>query len=178
MKKRGPPLPRRRWVIGATVIAVLCVSGYLLGRQLWAHHHQRQAEAALDDGDHERALASLTNCYEVWPNDPELHLLAARAERMAGHATEAARRLQSARDAGADAEALTLQQQLLDATTGKLEQVEPALRRHVDAGHPGRRQILDVLIRAYLLRGRAQDAERDATAWIDQSPGDWQPWFL
>ncbi len=178
VRQRGAPRPRRRWILIALALGLLAIGGVLVGRHLWARHHLRQAHAALEVGEPEQALVSLANCFEIWSDDPQLHLLAARAERMAGRAAEAARHLQAAKDAGADPQEWTLQQQLLDAGTGKLEQVEPALRRHADSGHAERRQMLDVLIRAYIARGRAAEAERDATAWIEQAPGDWQPYFL
>jgi predicted Zn-dependent protease len=52
------------------------------------------------------------------------------------------------------------------------------LRDKIAAGHPEKRLLMEGLIRGYLSRQRAEDAQRWATNWIEQSPEDWQPWFL
>jgi tetratricopeptide (TPR) repeat protein len=170
--------PRRAWLALALALPVLGAGGYVAGRQLWAAHHRRHALQALDQGDPEAALADLNRCAEVWPDDPQIHLLLARAYRMAGNETEAFRHLEACRRAGGSAEDIALESLLAAAAAGKLEQSEGPLRQLLRAGHSRKRDIREALVRGYLLRERSADAEALATAWVDEEPGDWQAWLL
>src|SRR5204863_6301992 len=59
-----------------------------------------------------------------------------------------------------------------------LEHDEQTLRHLLETGHPEKRQILEALIRGYIARQRAPEAETLASVWIGEWPSDWQPWFL
>jgi tetratricopeptide (TPR) repeat protein len=165
-------------LILALALLALGGGGYLAGRQLWALGHWRQARQALDDGDAQLALAGLGKCLQVWPNDAEARLLLARAHALAGDREEAFRHLHAWKDATGDAAGAAFEALLLDATLGRLEQAEEALRRQAEAGHPETRRIREALVRGCLARQRDEEAERLATEWIDAAPEDWRPWFL
>jgi tetratricopeptide (TPR) repeat protein len=171
--------PGRALLIAAVALALLAAGGYFGGRHLSASRHREQARRALDDGDYPRALAELNETLRVWPKDAETHLLLARAHRLSGNQAEANRHLLRCEEAGGDRERVALESQMLEATAGRLEQeVEETLRQRVAEDHPDKRWVLEALIRGLLLRGRAEEAEKLATSWIDESPGEWRPWLL
>ena len=170
--------PRWAIVIAAVLLVGVSWGGYWVSRELSARNHMRQARAAINDGNHAAALANLDECLRVWPNDPEILLLQARTHWMAGNRAEASKQLAACKEAGGNAQRLALESQMIAASAGGLEQVESALQKHVEAGHPDKRYILEALIRGYLGRQRAEDAERLATVWIDESPDRWQPWLF
>lgn len=177
---RGAARRHPRWalVIAAVTMVGLGWGGYYLSRQLSARHHLQQARRALDDGNYPAALADLEACRKVWPRDPEVSLLLARTQWMSGNYSEADKQLRACKEAGGDAQQLALEAQMLAASAGSLEQVEVVLRKQLEAQHPDRRYILEALIRGNLIRQQAEEAERLATLWIEESPGHWQPWLL
>jgi tetratricopeptide (TPR) repeat protein len=173
----GSARPRRVLLAVVLLLTALGWGGYALSRQLSAHHHLRQARATLDDGDYPAARAALRECLRVWPDDAETRLLLARAYWMDGNPTEADEHLRAFRAARGDPAQLALESQMRAAAAGNLDPVEAALRKHIEGQHPERRYILESLIRGYLVRQRAEDAERLAGVWIDESPDRWQPWL-
>lgn len=165
-------------VIAALALAGLGWGGYYLSRQMVADRYMRQARQAVDVGDFPAALAALEECRRVWPRDPEIRLWLARAHWTNGKHAEATEYLRECKDVGGDTPQLALEAQMLAASAGDLNQVEAALRKQLEAQHPEKRYIREALIRGYLVRFRTEDAERLASAWIDESPGHWQPWLL
>jgi tetratricopeptide (TPR) repeat protein len=165
-------------LVAAVVLVALGWGGYAARRQFSAQGHLRQARTALDDGDTAAATGELEACLRVWPDDPEIHLLLARNRWTAGDRAGAEKELLAAKAAGGDAEQLALEAHMAAASGGDLERVEVDLRKRVEERHPEKRYVLEALVRGYLVRGRAEDAERFATLWIDDSPGRWQPWLL
>src|SRR5438309_667479 len=102
---------RRRWLIGTALLLILGGGAYFGGQQLWAQHQLHQAQQSLHDGDYPLAIAKLQKCQETWPNDPQTHLLLARANRLAGHHAEALKQLQACKENGGDPASVELESQ-------------------------------------------------------------------
>jgi predicted Zn-dependent protease len=96
---------------------------------------------------------------------------------MANNRDMAVRFLKACRGDGGDTDRIALESQLVEASAGELESSEKTLRQHLDDGHPERRAILEALVRGFIGRGRAEDAERFATLWVDDAPSNWKPYF-
>ncbi|MCI0637809.1 MAG: tetratricopeptide repeat protein [Gemmataceae bacterium] len=178
IKNQARAHPRRTILFCVLAVLALGGVGYLAINQLSARHHWLEAQQALEDGDYEAALARLEKCLAYWPSDAQVHLLSARAQRLAGNFAAAYKHLQASEKTGGKSRESTLEGQLLAAMTGKLEEIEKTLGVHVRAGHPQERHILEALIHAYLSRHRSLEAEQLATVWIQDSRKDWQPWYL
>jgi predicted Zn-dependent protease len=122
MKPDPTRKPRwRLWAgLGLVALVALAGGGYMVGRELWARHHLRQAREALGRFDFEAADAHLEKCLEVRPRDGEARLLAAQTARRAGRPEEAARRLLQCEDLSVPEEDLRLERALLRAQEGDL----------------------------------------------------------
>jgi hypothetical protein len=72
-----------RWPwVAATVAVVAILSLSAAGWWWWdAHDHWRKAQLAYQQEQYPQAREHLTVCLRVWPNSPEVHLLAARVSR-------------------------------------------------------------------------------------------------
>src|SRR5262245_34009652 len=119
--------PRQALVIGALSLIVLGGLGYWASGHLSTLQHRRHGRQALEAGDYTLALAELGKCLQRWPNDVETHLLMARAHRLAGDHPAANRHLLAAENAGGSAERIALETELIEATAGRLDQVEEKL---------------------------------------------------
>jgi len=74
---------RRKWLTLALTVTVLTLA--VLGGIWYVWGQWRSAQAALTADRPEEARSRLAVCLLVWPRDPEVHLLAARAARLSGH---------------------------------------------------------------------------------------------
>jgi tetratricopeptide (TPR) repeat protein len=150
-----------RVVVALIVTGLLGLSLWHLGRHLWAGHQLQAARAALDRGRVEEARVYLQKCLEVRPQNPDVHLLLARAARRAGEYAKAGEHLAQAEKLGAVPEEVALEWQLQAVQRGELAGVENQLWAYADKGHPDRLDILDALARGYLATyrlGAAQEA--------------------
>ncbi|MCX7702002.1 MAG: tetratricopeptide repeat protein [Gemmataceae bacterium] len=169
-----------RWSRRLTIVLLLVLGAlatYGVGRQIWGLQHWKQALRALNEGDAEGALVLLEECRRVWPDDPETTFQIARAYRHAGRSNDAHRFLKISRQQGLDEATAQWEAQLIDAAAGDFSRLEPELRRRLDDGRADLRDIGPVLLQGYLRLGRAEEAERLATRWIGEAPGDWRPYF-
>src|SRR5262249_53076645 len=73
---------RRPWLTLA--VTGLILTATLLGGIWYVWHQWEQAQAALAADRPAEARSRLAVCLFVWPGDPEVHLLAARAARITG----------------------------------------------------------------------------------------------
>src|SRR5262249_42322286 len=123
-----------------------------------------------------QAIRHLHACLRVWPEDPDVLLLAARAARRARSYGEAERLLgvyQQAR--GLDAAAFD---QLLLSAERRIHQVADACWRQVDQGHPDAPLILEALTRGYLRHYRLAEARVCLDRWLQMQPDNAQALFL
>jgi tetratricopeptide (TPR) repeat protein len=148
MLRRHP----RICLVGA-LLAIL-VSGYLIGRQVWAQIQYSRAEAELElslrvqERTHlAESRRLLAGALTVWTDDPRLYFLLARAARRAGDLDEARLQLRRAEQLDWVAEAIDLERTLLAVQQGKFGSKELAgLAAFVRLDHPDKLVILEALV--------------------------------
>jgi tetratricopeptide (TPR) repeat protein len=159
--------------LGVLLLLGLTAAGLgLVGMQLWAAYHFRAARRDLaryhpaEAGDH------LAACLRVWPNDPDVLFLAARAARCTGlfdMADDFLNRRQELRGRDDD---LVLERALLTAERGDVDQVLKFCKAKVEANDPDSPLILEALargsLRAYPYRLR--DADWAIEVWLRREP--------
>jgi tetratricopeptide (TPR) repeat protein len=148
----------------------------LAGPRALAWYHFRAARSELERFHNPQAIRHLQACMRVWPEDPDVLLLAARAARRARSYGEAERLLglyQQAR--GLDAAAFD---QLLLSAERRVEQVADACWRQVDQGSPDAPLLLEALTRGYLRHYRLVEARVCLNRWLQTQPDNAQALFL
>ncbi len=115
----------------------------------------------------------------VWPGDPEVHRLAARAARLCGDLAGAENHLKRCLklDGGAT-QAVQLEFLLLRVQSGELEEVAPTLVAAIESKHPETPVILETLAGAYLHRLRYAAADAFLSRWIEICPNVAKPYQL
>jgi predicted Zn-dependent protease len=147
------------------------------GAHLWAWHHYRAARAALEGHRVPEAQRHLQQCLRVWPTSGSAHLLAARADRLAGDFDGAERHRQRAEELRAEHDATVLEWALLRAQIGDVDEVEKFLRERVDRGDPDSPAILEALTEGYLRMYRVVQAMACLERWLRLRPDDPQALF-
>jgi Flp pilus assembly protein TadD len=106
----------------------------------------RSAEQSLAAYDFPGACELLARCEARRPNDPEIQLLACRAARRAGDLTAAEQHYARYRQLveGSQPNAL-LERALIDAQSGRVDEVRPYLLTCLDVKHPRSEEILEAL---------------------------------
>lgn len=169
----------RRWVGPAVLVfLVLAAGGYFGGRYWWYASRFAAAREAERRRDLTTARADLDRCLRFWPDDPEVHLLAARVGwRSAlarpfepGWDQPARAHLAEADRSPALADRVDLERSLLAAVTGNLRLVEARLIDAVMDDHPESTAILEALTRANLDSHQPANAARCATLLIGRAP--------
>jgi predicted Zn-dependent protease len=148
---------------------VVAAAGAWAWPQVWACYHFRAAEAELRRYHNPQAIRHLQVCLGVWPHDPDVLLLAARAARRARHYSEAEHLLQMYQQARGLDDAATLEQLLLSAER-RVDQVAGLCWHHVEQGHPDTPLILEALSRGYLRQYRLVEARRCLDHWLQDQP--------
>src|SRR5262249_43816962 len=86
---------RRRRLLAVGILLALIVAGLIwAGPHLRTWYHFRAAQVEVQRCHNPQALRHLQVCLRDWPDDPDVLLLAARAERRALHYSEAGRLLE------------------------------------------------------------------------------------
>src|SRR6516162_2782194 len=141
----------RKLVIGLGCGLAILVAGWfvlkpwLLPRlQAWDHVHSARSE--LKNYHNPQALRHLKECMRQWPDDPDLLLLTARAERRALHYAEAERLLERYQEARGLDDAYSFEQLLLTAER-RVDRVADQCWRFVENGHEDTVLILEALTR-------------------------------
>jgi predicted Zn-dependent protease len=169
-------------------LAVVMVAGTLAAAVLaalaCAHYEWQAAHTALAADRPREALSRITLCLYVWPWDPEVHLLAARAARLSGDLAGAEAHLNRCLKLQGEAtQAVQLEFLLHRAQAGELDDVAGTLIDCVENGHEESPVILETLSRAYMLRLRYRPAYACLTRWIELRPDaakayHWRGWVL
>src|SRR5690242_17700953 len=122
MTAPGPPARRRfrRAALLLFLLALLAAAGGLAGRRLWADHHFRRALEAEGRRDFEAAYRHGQHCLSGRPDRAGGHLFLARVARRGGQPDQAREHLARARELGAPADAVALENALLLAQAGDL----------------------------------------------------------
>jgi tetratricopeptide (TPR) repeat protein len=167
-----------RLITGVIAFIAVCI---LL--QLWliphlkAWYHGHAARSELKNYHTPQALRHLDACRSVWPDDPDLALLAARAERRALHYAEAERLLEEYRNARGLDEAASFEQLLLSAERN-VDRVADVCRRYVNEGHEDSALILEALTRGYFRQYQLGAARWCLDRWLELQPNNPQAHYL
>jgi tetratricopeptide (TPR) repeat protein len=161
------------------LVALLLVLGLPLGgRHLWAYWHYRSAQKALGVRDFAGAHEHFVQCLKVWSSSTDVHLKAARAARKAGDFEETERLLRHCIDLGGDADAIYLEQLLVQVQRGRLADAEPQLVSRVADNHPNSVAILEVLTLAYIQTYQLGSAQTCVKRWLELEPDRPEAWLL
>ena len=166
---------RRRPVLAAGVLLPVLVGVVWAGDQglIWRHFllSQRATSVrALDD-----AQRHIRVCLDAWPDDPAVHVLAARIARLQKQPEEAFRRLDEAKRLGGDAERILLEKYLLRAERGEVRDVEKKLLAFVAKDDRDAIFILDVLTYQWTKSRRFAEAFARLQDWVERQPGQREP---
>jgi tetratricopeptide (TPR) repeat protein len=162
--------------LAALVAAWLLFQPWLLPR-FRAWQHARAARSELKNYHNSQALRHLQECRSIWPNDPDLLLLAARAERRSMHYAEAERFLEEFRSARGSDEACSFEQLLLNAERS-VDRVANRCRWYVEQGHEDSALILEALARGYFRQYQPGAARWCLDRWLQMEPNNAQVHYL
>jgi hypothetical protein len=68
---------------------------YTGGRQAWGWHHDRQGQSAAAAADFAAAGKHWQTCFTVWPDSPDVHLVAAHTSLRSGNTDDALEHLKA-----------------------------------------------------------------------------------
>jgi tetratricopeptide (TPR) repeat protein len=152
--------------------ALLGLGAWFLLLPLWARHHFRAAEAALDRLDFDEAREHLDRCLRFSPEDPAAHLLAAQAARRAGALEDANRHLRAAgRLPGVNRDGLVLEQALLTSQRDGPGVVDALLNALLGGKGPEVPLVLEALAEANQAAGRRDEALACLDDLLRRRPG-------
>ena len=166
---------RRRPKLAALtlVLFALAASGaYAGGRHLWCRSNLRAARQALERRDTAEARARLARCLWAAPDDPEVHLLAARAAWRDGAHDEADQHLTRCKQLGGEDDAVTRERALLLASRGELKMAEGYLLGLLKKEPPDAAVLREALVQGYLKTLRLVEALGVLDAWLKEWPDD------
>jgi tetratricopeptide (TPR) repeat protein len=175
---------RQQPKLAAMLVLVLFVCAIGMGIYGYGLLGWRAAQREAKDGQTENARRHLKFCLRIWPQNPSVHLLAARVERITGNLTEAEAHLnQCIRIQGGSSEAVQLEFLLMRAQGGEVDEVEAPLYECVRRNHPDSIVILETVSRAYMHELRFGPAHSWLSDWIRFAPEmarpyAWRGWVL
>jgi Flp pilus assembly protein TadD len=170
-------LRHRRLVVGGVLLSLLAAGLALAGPRLRAWYHLHEARRELQRYHNPQGIRHLHVCLRVWPNDPDVTLLAARAARRARHYAEAQRLLaKHQKERGLDSDGSF--EQLLLSVERHVDQTAETCWRHVEQGHADASLLLEALTRGYLWQYRLAEARSCLNRWLQDEPENVQALFL
>jgi predicted Zn-dependent protease len=158
-----------RVLLALVVAGLLGIAGWVGATIGLPRYHLRAAKQALAQFHPAEANKHLDSCLRRWPNDPEVHLLAARAARLSDDPIGADAQLQECERLEWSS-AVALERAMLRAQNGDLDTVEEYLLHQVDDQHPDSIFILDALARGYARVYRFKQAQLCLKLWLDRQP--------
>jgi tetratricopeptide (TPR) repeat protein len=170
--------------IGRIALGIVALAG--IGAGVWMivgesriNERIRDAVAALDADDADRARALLVEAAASRPESGEIQYLAARAARMAGDIAAARKHLSSAKRLGWVSEAIDLETGLIQAQTDSLAvEYDYHLRKCLRENHPDAKYIAQVLVYRDFANFQLADAVRETEIWTERAPNSVKAWTL
>jgi tetratricopeptide (TPR) repeat protein len=145
----------------AGLAVVLLGVAYQAGWYFWGRSHLQAAQAAVGRHDWSAAHEHLEASLRVWPESPDVHLLAARVARRLEHFASAQDHLDTCqRLRGGESSATAVERALLRLHRGDLAGTEDFLRARVRQEDAAAVEILDVLSAALILNYRVAEAQK------------------
>jgi tetratricopeptide (TPR) repeat protein len=177
---RAYRLARRHvWLSLLVLVAITAGSG--IGLWQYGRYQWRAAQAAVKEERTQEARERLARCLRIWPRSPGVHLLAARAARMAGDLSDAEAHLNRCLELqGGPSDEVRLEFLLIRVQSGEIDDERGPLNplfKEVQEGHPESPLILETIARAYLLRLRYKPAYACLSMWIEREPNNPKPYY-
>ncbi|HBI46454.1 MAG TPA: hypothetical protein DDY78_26915 [Planctomycetales bacterium] len=141
----------------------------------WSHF--RAAHSELQSYHNAQAIRHLRICRDVWPNDPDVLLLAARAARRARVYSDARRLLQMYQQARGSDEAFIFEELLLSAEC-YVDQTADLCWHYVEDSRADTPLLLESLTRGYLRQYRLGQARLCLDRWLQMQPDNPQALYL
>lgn len=153
------------------LLGLIGVGVWLAALHFAAEHHLRKAEQALTRQRYRSALGELQQVLRYRPRSGRLYLLAGRVARQSGNFSLAWDYLHRSRELekGVSAE-LQLEEFLLRAQQGEVEQVYPYLVGYLRAERPETPLVLEALSHAYLFTFQLPRAAGCLQRWLELQP--------
>ena len=158
-----------------SLVLVLAVLAAATAGGVYAHavRQWHRAQAAVAAGRPDDARAPLETCLAVWPRDPRVLRLAARAARLSGdYATAEARLNACLRIEHGASEDTQLEFLLMRAQRGEVDEVAALLIGYVDRRHPDSQIVLQTLALTYMYNLRYGPAYATLVRWVKEFPDD------
>lgn len=162
---------RRRPKTTLVLVVAAVLAGTAAGFYGHAVREWRRAVVAVREGRPAEARDRLETCLRVWPNDPNVHRLAARAARQTGDFVAAESHLTTClRLEGGASEDTQLEFLLMRALTGEIDEVSELLLGYVDRGHPDAQLVLETLSAVHMRHYRYGPAHYALRRWVEAFP--------
>lgn len=160
------------------VLAVLTTSvGMRVRPQVRAWYHRRAARTELQHYHTAQAIRHLLICREIWPDDPEVLLLSARAARRAQVYGDADHLLKLYRDIRGRDDAHNFELLML-AAEGRVDEVSEQCWKCIDEGRFDEILLMEALARGYLRQYRLGQARLCLNRWKEVQPDNPQAYYL
>src|SRR5438132_13789203 len=171
-------LPCRHPLSTVVVLAVLGLLAFFGGRHLWADHHLRLAQRALDTLDLSGAEAHLRQCLRVRPMNGQVHVLLAQVARRTQNYEEADHELEICEQLGVRTEQAELERLLLRVQRGDLGGADYDLYQRSEPDSPESMLILEALAQGYLSTFHIHGAMRCLERMLERQPDNTRALFL
>jgi tetratricopeptide (TPR) repeat protein len=167
---------RPRIAVLTVVVTLLGAASAFYGYAVW---EWREAVTAVREGHPASAQRKLGVCLTVWPSDPSVHRLAARAARINGDLAAAEDHLNIClRLEHGASEETQLEFLLMRAQSGEVDEVGSLLFNYVNRGHPDAPMILEAIATAYMHNLRYGAAYFYLNQWIKLFPDTARPYHF
>lgn len=169
----------QRALAGCCLLGLMGTGLWLIGAYSLQLYHVRQAQRYLEKQRYDSALTEYEAALRFRPRSAELHLLAGRTARQTGKFSFAWDHLQRCRELqGGVSSDLQLEEYLLRAQTGDLEEVFPFLLPHVVTDDEQTPLVLETLSHVYLFLFRFDNAWKCLAHWLSLQPDNVEALFL
>lgn len=145
--------------------------------QVRAWYHRRAARTELQHYHTAQAIRHLLICREIWPDDPEVLLLSARAARRAQVYGDADHLLKLYRDIRGRDDAHNFELLML-AAEGRVDEVSEQCWKCIEEGRFDEILLMEALARGYLRQYRLGQARLCLNRWKEVQPDNPQAYYL
>ena len=161
------------------LLALICLGAWMGGVQVWAYYHFRAGRAAVAQYHSDKAVEHLQSCLRIWPRDPDVLLLAARAARRVEEFDQAEQFLDRC-DAlpNRPSEELAVERLCLIADRGDIDEVLPICMAKVEADDSAAPLILEAMTTGFIRLFRVRAAHGALDRWLARDPDNTRALFL
>ncbi|HTU92150.1 MAG TPA: tetratricopeptide repeat protein [Gemmataceae bacterium] len=167
----------RRWWFLLVLLGLTGGAAIVARPHLRAWYYRRAARLESQRYHNGQAIRHLLICREIWPRDPEVLLLAARAARRAQVYGDADRLLKIYREVRGRDEAHTFEQLLLAAEC-RVDTYSEECWKCVEQGRFDEQLLMEALTRGYLRQYRLGQARMCLDRWKEVHPDNPQIYYL